>query len=33
LAIEQIYRIVSFRRGPAGSILGVLVRPFVRKFL
>ena len=33
LAIEQVYRIVSFRRGPAGSILGVLVRPFVRKYL
>lgn len=33
LAVEQIYRILSFRRGPAGSVLGFLVRPFVRKFL
>jgi hypothetical protein len=31
LAIEQVVRIVAFRRGPAPSILGWVVRPFVRK--
>ncbi len=33
LAGEQVYRLVAFRHGPAGSILGILVRPFVRKYL
>ena len=33
LAAEQVYRIITFRTRPAGSILGFLVRPFVRKFL
>ena len=30
VALEQVVRLVSLRRGPAGSILGALVRPFVR---
>jgi hypothetical protein len=33
LAIEQVVRIVAFRRGPAPSVLGWLARPFVRKLL
>lgn len=33
LAIEQLYRLIALRRGPAGSVLGVLVRPFVRDLL
>ena len=33
LSGEQIYRLVRFPRGPAGSMLGFLVRPFVRKYL
>jgi len=33
LAGEQILRLVAFRRGPAGSMLRFLVRPFVRKLL
>jgi hypothetical protein len=33
LAIEQLRRLHSLQRGPAGSILGHLVRPFVRRFL
>jgi len=31
LAIEQLFRLAAFRRGPAGSVLGVLARPFVKK--
>ncbi len=33
LAIEQFRRIQAFERGPAGSMLAPLVRPFVRKLL
>lgn len=33
MAIEQIRRLAAFKRGPAGSFLGVIVRPFVRRFL
>jgi len=31
IAIEQILRLSAFKRGPAGSVLGVLVRPFTKK--
>ena len=33
LAMEQIVRLVAFRRGPAGSVLRFLARPFVRRLL
>lgn len=33
LTVEQVVRLMTFRRGPAASILGILVRPFVRKLL
>jgi hypothetical protein len=33
LACEQVYRLAVLRRGPVGSVLGLLVRPFVRKLL
>jgi hypothetical protein len=33
LAVEQIQRLLAFKRGPAGSVLGILVRPFVRDLL
>lgn len=33
LAIEQIVRLIALQRGPAGSVLGFLVRPFVRDLL
>lgn len=33
LAIEQVRRLGAFKRGPAGSVLGVFVRPFLRRFL
>lgn len=33
LAIEQVLRLIAFKRGPAGSFLGVLVRPFMRDLL
>jgi hypothetical protein len=33
LAGEQIYRLAVMRRGPVGSVFGILVRPFVRKLL
>jgi hypothetical protein len=33
IAAEQVYRLVVLRRGPAGSILGIAARPFVRKLL
>jgi hypothetical protein len=33
IAAEQIYRLVILRNRPAGSILGIAARPFVRKLL
>jgi hypothetical protein len=33
IVLEQALRLAAFRRGPAGSIFGVLVRPFVRDLL
>jgi len=33
LVLEQIVRLFALRRGPAGSILAPLVRPFVRSYL
>jgi hypothetical protein len=33
LAIEQVFRLTSFSRRPAGSLLGFLVRPFMRDLL
>ncbi|MEA2327480.1 MAG: hypothetical protein QOE68_2439, partial [Thermoanaerobaculia bacterium] len=30
---EQVYRLVILRSRPAGSILGIAARPFVRKLL
>ena len=33
LAIEQVARLVALQRGPAGSFLGVIVRPFMRDLL
>lgn len=33
LSIEQIVRLIALRQRPAGSVLGLLVRPFVRDFL
>lgn len=33
LAIEQVVRMLAFRRGPAGSVLRFAVRPFLRKLL
>jgi hypothetical protein len=33
IAAEQIYRLSILRRRPAGSILGIAARPFVRKLL
>lgn len=33
IALEQVFRLQAFSRGPAGSVLGVLARPFVRKLL
>jgi hypothetical protein len=33
LAFEQIIRMMSFRRGPAASVLRFITRPLVRKFL
>jgi hypothetical protein len=33
LMVEQIVRLNAFSERPAGSVLGVLVRPFVRKYL
>ena len=31
LAVEQVIRLNAFRTGPAGSVLGMLVRPLARK--
>lgn len=33
LGTEQIVRLAAFRRGPAGSVLRFVVRPFVRKLI
>lgn len=33
LTIEQVVRLRALRRGPAGSVLGAVVRPFVRGYL
>ena len=33
IAIEQILRLASFKRGPAGSILAALARPFTRSLI
>ena len=33
LAIEQVSRLTTFKHRPAGSCLGVFVRPFLRRFL
>lgn len=33
VAAEQVVRLIAFRRGPAGSVFGVIARPFVRKLL
>lgn len=33
VVLEQVVRLIAFRRGPAGSVFGVLVRPFVRDLL
>jgi hypothetical protein len=33
VACEQVYRLSEFRRGPAGSVFGYVVRPLVRKLL
>jgi hypothetical protein len=33
LAAEQVWRILAFDRGPAGSVVGPLVRPLVRQYL
>lgn len=33
MAVEQAVRLAAFKHGPAGSFLGVLVRPFMRSLL
>jgi hypothetical protein len=33
IVIEQIARMIALRRGPAGSVFGWVVRPFMRKLL
>lgn len=33
VAIEQVRRLIALQRGPAGSFLGALVRPFMRDLL
>jgi hypothetical protein len=33
IAIEQIARVIALRRGPVGSVFGLVVRPFVRNLL
>jgi hypothetical protein len=33
IAIEQIARMIALRRGPAGSVFGLVLRPFMRKLL
>jgi hypothetical protein len=33
IAVEQLVRLMTLRRGPAGSILGVFVRPLMKRLL
>ena len=33
LSAEQVYRLLALRRGPAGSVLAVVARPFVSRLL
>ncbi|HYC92490.1 MAG TPA: hypothetical protein VEO54_25005 [Thermoanaerobaculia bacterium] len=33
IALEQIARLLAFKKGPAGSVWGALVRPFIRDLL
>ena len=33
VVIEQVLRLLAFKRGPKGSVFGVVVRPFVRNLL
>lgn len=33
IAVEQVLRLISLRRGPAGSMFAVVVRPFMRDLL
>jgi len=33
VVLEQVLRLIAFRRGPAGSIFGVFVRPLARDLL
>lgn len=33
VAVEQVYRLIEFRSHPAGSVLGLIVRPLMRKLL
>ncbi|HEX2062548.1 MAG TPA: hypothetical protein VHK90_17540 [Thermoanaerobaculia bacterium] len=33
IALEQILRLIALQRGPAGSVLAIFVRPFVRDLL
>jgi hypothetical protein len=33
VAVEQLLRLSAFKRGPAGSVLGVLARPFTKNLL
>jgi hypothetical protein len=33
IALEQLLRLSAFKRGPAGSVLGVFVRPFVKRLM
>ena len=33
VVLEQTMRLLAFKRGPAGSIFGALVRPFARDLL
>ena len=33
IVVEQALRLLAFKRGPAGSVFGILVRPFVRDLI
>lgn len=33
LTLEQVLRLATFKKGPAGSFLGIFVRPFMRRLL
>jgi hypothetical protein len=33
IVVEQIVRMIAFRRGPMGSVFGFVVRPLVRDFM